>query len=103
LTSPTIRSVAIAHLPALRICADGSPEAPGLDVTALALKRRLSAEPSLAGTGGPDLRRSAPQPHWRLPPCPCDGSFTYAAPLRCPHCGSTEERWTPTGERVWYD
>ena len=30
LTSPTIRSVAIVHLPALRMCADGSPEAPNL-------------------------------------------------------------------------
>ena len=30
MTSPTIRSVAIVHLPALRMCADGSPEAPNL-------------------------------------------------------------------------
>jgi hypothetical protein len=39
----------------------------------------------------------------QLPPCACGGRFTYAAPPRCPHCGSTEERWTPTGEQVWYD
>jgi len=39
----------------------------------------------------------------QLPPCACGGTFSYTAPPRCPHCGSTEERWAPTGERVWYD
>ncbi len=39
----------------------------------------------------------------QLQPCPCGGSFTYAAPPRCPHCGSTEERWTPTGAELFYD
>ena len=39
----------------------------------------------------------------QLPPCPCGGRLTYAAAPRCPHCGATEERWTPTGEQVWYD
>jgi len=39
----------------------------------------------------------------QLPPCACGGRFTYAAPPRCPHCGSTEEHWAPTGEQLWYD
>jgi hypothetical protein len=39
----------------------------------------------------------------QLPPCTCGGRFSYAAPPRCPHCGSTEERWTPTGEELSYD
>jgi hypothetical protein len=39
----------------------------------------------------------------QLPPCACGGTFSYAAPPRCPHCGSTEERWTPTGEELSYD
>ena len=39
----------------------------------------------------------------QLPPCPCGGRFTYAAPPRCPRCGGTEERWTPTGEQMFYD
>ena len=39
----------------------------------------------------------------QLAPCACGGRFTYAAPPRCPHCGSTEERWKPTGEQVLYD
>jgi DNA-directed RNA polymerase subunit RPC12/RpoP len=39
----------------------------------------------------------------QLPPCACGGRFTYAARPRCPHCGSTEERWTATGERAFYD
>ena len=39
----------------------------------------------------------------QLPPCPCGGRLTYAAPPRCPRCGSTDERWTPTGEQMFYD
>jgi hypothetical protein len=39
----------------------------------------------------------------QLSPCACGGRFTYAAPPRCPHCGSTEERWKPTGEQLFYD
>jgi hypothetical protein len=39
----------------------------------------------------------------QLPPCPCGGRLTYAAAPRCPHCGSSQERWTPTGEHLFYD
>ena len=39
----------------------------------------------------------------QLPPCACGWSFTYAAPSRCPRCGSTEELWTPTGTQLYYD
>jgi hypothetical protein len=39
----------------------------------------------------------------QLPPCTCGGAFTYAAPSRCPHCGSTEEQWAATDEQLFYD
>ena len=35
--------------------------------------------------------------------CECGGAFRYAAPARCPGCGSTEERWSEPTEFMFYD
>jgi hypothetical protein len=35
--------------------------------------------------------------------CACGGDFRYAAPARCPGCGSTEERWSEPSEILLYD
>lgn len=41
----------------------------------------------------------------RLGPCPCGGTFRYAAAPRCPTCRSTEEMWDvdETGWTIIHD
>ncbi len=49
------------------------------------------------GLGGPFVNTADP------PPCKCGGTFTEAAPARCPRCRSLEWDRDPEGMEIIYD
>jgi hypothetical protein len=70
-----------------------------------AVARREMDEDILRTFSGPALTRAEYQAavEGLVGACACGGAFSYAAPARCPGCGSTEERWSEPSEMLLYD